>query len=38
MPWVTSDSPNGPTTLTASVLDAGNNTGSGSIPVRVANR
>src|SRR5207248_2187893 len=37
MPWITTGTPDGPTTLTASVRDASNNTGTGSIPVTVQN-
>jgi hypothetical protein len=37
MPWITTSTPNGPTTLTASVRDASNNTGALSIPVTVQN-
>jgi hypothetical protein len=37
MPWITTGTPNGPTTLTASVRDPSNNTGTGSIPVTVQN-
>jgi hypothetical protein len=37
MPWVTTSTPNGQTTVTASVRDAANNTGSGSITVNVQN-
>jgi hypothetical protein len=37
MPWITTGTPNGPTTLTASVRDASNNTGALSIPVTVQN-
>src|SRR5207248_2836806 len=37
MPWITTCTPDGPTTLTASVRDASNNTGTGSIPVTVQN-
>src|SRR5438034_156986 len=37
MPWITTSTPNGPTTLTVSVRDASNNTGAGSIQVTVQN-
>ena len=37
LPWVTTNSPNGATTLTASVRDPANNTGTRSIPVTVQN-
>jgi hypothetical protein len=37
MPWITTGTPDGPTTLTASVRDASSNTGTGSIPVTVQN-
>src|SRR5205807_1532587 len=37
MPWITTGTPDGPTTLTASVRDPSNNTGTGSIPVTVQN-
>jgi Domain of unknown function (DUF1929)/Glyoxal oxidase N-terminus/PKD domain/Bacterial Ig domain/Galactose oxidase, central domain len=37
MPWITTGTPNGPTTLTASVRDGANNTGSTSMPVTVQN-
>ncbi len=37
MPWITTGTPDGPITLTASVRDASNNTGTGSIPVTVQN-
>jgi len=37
MPWITTGTPDGPTTLTASVRDASNHTGTGSIPVTVQN-
>ncbi|HEV8583703.1 MAG TPA: Ig-like domain-containing protein, partial [Methylomirabilota bacterium] len=37
MPWLTTGTPDGPTTLTASVRDATGNTGAQSMPVTVAN-
>jgi hypothetical protein len=37
LPWITTDTPNGPQTLVASVRDAGGNTGSGSVSVTVQN-
>jgi len=37
VPWITTGTPDGPTTLTASVRDASNNTGASSIPVTVQN-
>src|SRR5205814_9318777 len=37
MPWITTGTPDGPPTLTASVRDASNTTGTGSIPVTVQN-
>jgi hypothetical protein len=37
LPWITTNTPNGPQTLVASVRDAGGNTGSGSVSVTVQN-
>ncbi|HEY3101881.1 MAG TPA: Ig-like domain-containing protein [Methylomirabilota bacterium] len=37
MPWITTSTANGPTTVTVSVRDASNNTGTGSIQVNVQN-
>src|SRR5438477_10183069 len=37
LPWISSGTPNGATTLTATVRDPSNNTGSRSIPVTVQN-
>ena len=37
LPWITTNTPNGPQTLVASVRDAGGNTGSGGVSVTVQN-
>ena len=37
LPWVTTNTPNGPQTLVAAVRDASGNTGSGSVSVTVQN-